>query len=139
SSGTGILPFDSGVVLSTGNINDLVGPNSSDSTASEFGGAGDADLEAILNTDPGDAVETFDATTLTFQFTPTTDRVRFQFVFGSEEYNEFVGSEFNDVFAFILNGQNIALLPGTNERITINSVNGGNNEEDPPEIGRAHV
>jgi hypothetical protein len=66
---------------------------------------------------------------LQLNFTPTANLISFQFVFGSEEYNEFVNQAFNDVFAFFLNGQNIALLPGTNTPITINNVNLSSNSQ----------
>ena len=47
-------------------------------------------------------------------------------MFGSEEYNDFVGSNFNDVFAFFVNGVNFALIPGTATPVSINNVNNGN-------------
>src|SRR5207302_6362256 len=43
------------------------------------------------------------------------------------EYNEFVGTPFNDVFGFFLNGVNIALVPGTSTPVSINNVNTGAN------------
>ena len=55
--------------------------------------------------------------------------VTFQYIFASEEYNEFVDSPFNDAFAFFLNGENIALLPGTNTPVTVNTINNGDNAE----------
>lgn len=48
-------------------------------------------------------------------------------MFASEEYNEFVDSGFNDVFGFLLDGQNIALIPGTTAPIKIDNVNAGSN------------
>lgn len=49
-------------------------------------------------------------------------------MFASTEYEYFVNSPFNDVFAFLLNGQNIALIPGVTPAtpIAINTVNVGN-------------
>jgi hypothetical protein len=74
---------------------------------------------------------TFDANVLTFTFHKSDpnapDVVSFQYVFASEEYNEFVGSRFNDVFGFFLNGTNIALIPGTSTPVAINTVNCGSN------------
>jgi hypothetical protein len=59
---------------------------------------------------------------LTFSFTSDFNTVSFQYVFGSEEYANFGGSQYNDVFGFLLNGQNIALIPGTSTGISIASI-----------------
>jgi hypothetical protein len=58
-------------------------------------------------------LETFDATVLEFDFVPTFSTVQFQYVFSSEEYSDFSNTSFNDVFAFFVNGVNIAVVPGT--------------------------
>lgn len=58
---------------------------------------------------------------------PTGNFIQFSYVFGSEEYNEWVGSQFNDVFGFFVNGVNYALIPGTSTPVAINDVNNGAN------------
>jgi hypothetical protein len=73
---------------------------------------------------------------LEFDFVPTSSTISFQYVFGSEEYPEFIGS-FNDVFGFFLTAPggapvNLALIPGTNLPVSINDVNDGNPGNDPP-------
>ncbi len=115
--------FKEGVVLSTGDVsgNALVGPSSKGFSNSN-GALGDTDLTAIVA-----PRTTNNAGVLEFDFIPTKDVVSFQYIFASEEYNEYVGSSYNDVFAFFLNGKNIALLPGTTTPITINGVNNGSN------------
>jgi uncharacterized repeat protein (TIGR01451 family) len=65
---------------------------------------------------------TNDAAVIEFDFIPENDFVSFQYVFGSEEYLEYVGSSFNDVFAFFVNGTNYALLPN-DDVVSINNVN----------------
>ena len=51
-------------------------------------------------------------------------------ILGSEEYKEWVGADFNDAFAFFLNGENIALLPhDETTMVSINNVNDGNNSQ----------
>lgn len=112
--------FESGVVISTGNVASAPGPNEGDNISTGFGGAGDADLDAIVAPET-----TEDAAVLTLTITSTGGNVFFNYIFASEEYNEFVNSEFNDVFAFFLDGQNIALIPGTTTPVAINTVNGG--------------
>ena len=123
------LAIDSGVVLSSGNILELIGPNSSGSTSTAFTGAGDPTLDLVVG--PFDF--TNDAAVLEFDFVPTSDVISFKYVFGSEEYLEFVAS-FNDAFGFFLSGpnpaggnyidQNLAIVPGTaNTPVSIFNVN----------------
>lgn len=120
SGGAGIVGFESGVLLSSGNVASVPGPNDVGNTTTNNGQPGDPDLNAII-------AGTQDATVLEFDFSCTgSTTLSFQYVFSSEEYNEYVNSTFNDVFAFFLNGVNIALLPGSANPVAINNVNGGN-------------
>lgn len=116
SSGIGI---DEGIVLTSGDVTLVDNLNDGDGATGAFGGAGDADLNALI------PQSTFDATILEFDFTSDSGDIFFQYVFGSEEYNEFVDSSFNDVFAFFLDGTNIAIAPDGNP-VSINNVNCGN-------------
>ena len=117
SGGTGIVGIESGIDLSTGKAADIVGPNNSDSTSTDWGNPGDPQLTAISG------VPTHDASVLQFDFVPQGANLSFKYVFGSEEYNEFVNSGVNDVFAFFLNGQNVAVLPNTTIPVSIDTVN----------------
>ena len=119
SAGIGI---DKGIILTSGNANLAPGPNSSSSAGVNNGTAGDAQLSALAS-----GGTTNNASILSFDFTSTSSDLFFNFVFASEEYNEFVGSSFNDVFGFFLDGNNIALIPGTTTPVTINNVNLGSN------------
>jgi len=120
SSNTG-LQFDSGIILTSGSALDAPGPNVSDSQSTSTGTGGDASLNALVGGG------TLDRNVLEFDFTTSSGSVFFNFQFGSEEYNEFVGSSFNDVFGFFVDGNNIALIPGTSTPIAINTVNGSTN------------
>jgi hypothetical protein len=77
-------------------------------------------------------VQQYDAAVLEFDFVPYSDTVKFRYVFGSEEYPEFVGSTYNDAFAFFISGpgisgqQNIAKL-SNGTPVTINNINGSSN------------
>ncbi len=144
------IGINSGVILSTGNIFVATGPNDLDNaTLPEDSGCGtpddpppfqgpgglcrpgDGDLNAILSGN----TQTFDAAVLEFDFIPQSDIIRFNYVFGSEEYPEYVCSAFNDVFAFLISGPNpaggnynevnIARIPGTTIPVAINTVNPG--------------
>lgn len=124
TGGAGIIGFDSGVILSTGDIADVAGPNVSALTGTAFGSAGDSDLDGLSG------FTTFDAAVLEFDFLPETDSISFQYVFASEEYNEFVGSSFNDVFAFYVNDVNCAVVQGGGasgalQPVSINTINNG--------------
>jgi hypothetical protein len=130
SGGLDAIGFENGIILSSGNIASVVGPNIADGTSTNNGLAGDPDLDALI---PGYA--TFDATILEFDFECTELQViSFQYVFTSEEYNEYVNSAFNDVFGFFVNGVNIALIPGTSTPVSINNINCGN-PYNPPSGG----
>lgn len=119
------IGLDSGVILSTGKVISAIGPNNTTSVTSINGQPGNAQLTAICGQ------PTNDAAILEFDFIPSSDTVRFRYVFASEEYYEGVCTPYNDVFAFLINGPgitgttNIALIPGTNKAVSISSVNGG--------------
>ena len=126
-SGNTNIGFTDGILLTTGGATVAIGPNNSGSAQVSVNTPGDADLEALVN------YTTFDASALEFDFIPTECMISFYYVFGSEEYPEFVGTQYNDVFAFLLTGpnpnggmynkKNIALIPNTNLPVTINNVN----------------
>jgi gliding motility-associated-like protein len=115
------LPY--GLMLHTGSVENFNGgANFSD-------GVSDIDLDSLL---PGFTMN--NAAVLEFDFVPKGDTVRFNYVFGSLEYPTYVCSSFNDVFGFFLsgpgingnfenNGENIALVPGTNIPVSINTIN----------------
>ncbi|MBC8048189.1 MAG: choice-of-anchor L domain-containing protein [Fimbriimonadaceae bacterium] len=116
--------IDSGIVLTSGSILNATGPNTSGSASAWNGYGGDADLDELI---PG--YYTYEACLIEFDMTVMADTVRINYVFGSEEYLEWVGSSFNDVFAFWVSGPgitdavNIATVPGTDVPVAINNVN----------------
>jgi hypothetical protein len=122
SGGVTSIGFDAGVMLASGAIANAVGPNTVDSQTSSFATPGDADLNALAG------VPTNDAAVLEFDFVPNGDTVFFQYVFGSEEYNEYVNSPFNDTFAFFVNGVNCAVVDtGSGPApVSVNTINNGN-------------
>ncbi|MEZ4651891.1 MAG: choice-of-anchor L domain-containing protein, partial [Candidatus Eisenbacteria bacterium] len=122
----GVIGFDQGIILSSGNIATLAGPNTGDATSTDNLAPGDPDLDDLV---PG--YVTYDAAILEFDFTcDTAQDVVFQYAFGSEEYNEWVDTPYNDVFGFFLNGTNIAVAPAgcsnAGSPVSINNVNCGN-------------
>jgi hypothetical protein len=121
TDGFAAVGFDSGIILSSGDIANAVGPNQSDSITHVNYTFGDNQLNTLI---PG--YTTYDATVLEFDFVANADVISFQYVFSSDEYNEWVNSAFNDVFGFFLDGENIAKLPGTDIAVAINTINNGN-------------
>lgn len=133
------FPMAKGVILATGNCMLAVGPNDTGSGTDNTGAAvdpNDVDLNAIST-----AVVNNECI-LEFDFIPSGDSVVFNYIFGSEEYPEFVGSIYNDVFGFFISGpgisgpytsgaENIALIPGSTTPVAINNVNNGTAELGP--------
>jgi PKD repeat protein len=125
SDSTSSIGFDYGLLLTTGDIMNAVGPNTNSGAGTNLSMPGDPMLDMLI---PG--YISYDAVSINFEFTPQADTlIACEFVFASEEYPEFVGSAFNDVFGFFINGpgtngwQNIAWIPGTPIPVTINNVN----------------
>jgi PKD repeat protein len=131
------LGIEAGLILATGGVSVAVGPNDREdkivrTTCDQYI---DETLEAISYAP--DSV--FDMAVLEFDFVPWDKEVSFNYVFASEEYLEWVGSYYNDVFGFFVTGinpdggyydnQNMALIPGTDETVSINSVYTQHNSE----------
>lgn len=122
------LQIKTGIILSTGRAQMVNGPNNQKNSGASVFTWGDEDLERLIYG------PTYDAASLEFDFIPEQDSISFNFIFGSEEYPEYVGSRFNDVFAFFLNGpgikikRNIAMIPGTFLPVAINNLNFKKNE-----------
>lgn len=122
------IGIDEGIIMTTGTIYQGTdgphGPNNKANAGMDNNSTGYGQLSQLVGTD------TYNATLLEFDFIPYSDTVRFKYVFASEEYPEFVGTQFNDVFAFFITGpgipggtQNMAIIPGTNQPVAINNVN----------------
>jgi hypothetical protein len=128
--GPGNVGIREGIILTSGNVTIAPGPNNQGNAGTNSGQGGDPDLTMIAG------VSTFDACILEFDFIPQSNLVSFRYVFGSEEYHEYV-NQFNDAFGFFISGpgisgpfsnnsKNIALIPLSNTPVTINTVNCGN-------------
>ncbi|HEV7241515.1 MAG TPA: choice-of-anchor L domain-containing protein [Thermoanaerobaculia bacterium] len=114
----GSLGVTSGIILSSGNVATAVGPNDESGAGEGLGTPGDAQLNSIVSPNT-----TNDAAILEFDVITATPLFSISYVFASEEYREFVDTEFNDVFAFYVDGKNIALTPGSSEPVSINTIN----------------
>ena len=102
---------DDGILLTSGKPTLAIGPNNEEDAGflhpnNTGGGSGDADLFDML---PDDQNLTYDACLLTLKFTTDTSvhGFTFDFVFGTDEYPEYVNSPYNDIFCAFLDGKNV--------------------------------
>jgi gliding motility-associated-like protein len=129
NSGTSGFPFTEGIVLSTGKATSAVGPNNSLLSQGLATWLGDSELEQALGISGS-----YNATSLEFDFIPITNKISFNYIFSSEQYLLSATSNqcnYTDGFAFLLKPtdnsspyQNLALVPGTNIPVKINTVRG---------------
>lgn len=133
------LGMKKGLVMTTGGISSLssknTSPSMSNNTHAHAEGRLASDAKAVSCSDfekylkPGQ--KTFDACVIELDVVPTADTLSFNYVFGSEEYDEYVGSEYNDIFGFFISGKgigaekNLAVVPGTEIPVSVNSINNG--------------
>ena len=153
TGGEDVFTIGSGLVLSS---------DAAVNIACEFGTCGDClgtafndpDLLDIANSVPPLINQNFsvssvnDGCVLEFDFTASGDSISFNYVFGSDEYETWINTQYNDVFAFFLSGPgivgeyaspagfpdgavNIAGVPDADPPlpITISSVNSGTNSQ----------
>ncbi|PWI30375.1 hypothetical protein DI383_07960 [Flavobacteriaceae bacterium LYZ1037] len=122
------FPFQNGVVLSTGTITNVQGPNTTLSDDDAAGWVGDADLEYALQES-----NTINATILEFNFKAVADQISFRYLFASEEYQEGNSNtcQYSDLFGFLIRKEteteyeNIALVPGTSTPVKVTTVHSG--------------
>ncbi|NSW44549.1 MAG: hypothetical protein HPY79_01795, partial [Bacteroidales bacterium] len=122
------LGMDAGIVITTGCVGNV--PQSGSAFMStDLTLAGVPELTSLAG------AETYDGAVLEFDFVPLDNQVSFTYIFGSEEYPEFVNAGYNDIFTFFITGPNpgggnynntnIALIPGTSTPVSIDNVNAG--------------
>jgi len=122
------FPFESGIVMSTGNVLEAAGPETGLTSGGSFGWPGDTDLELAANLAPN---STGNASIIEFDFVPLIDEMSFDFIFASEEYGTFQCS-YSDAFAFLLTDTvtgvttNIAVVPGTSTPISVTTIRDDN-------------
>ncbi len=123
SRGASAFPFTDGFFLSTGNGNrignNLIGTDLSDGTTAW---TGDSDLENFTGIS-----NTVNATVIEFDLISTSNRISFNYLLASEEYQQNFPCNVGDRFALLLRPQggtyqNIAVLPGTTTPVGIDTV-----------------
>ncbi|MEY4835846.1 MAG: hypothetical protein RI980_1961 [Bacteroidota bacterium] len=121
------FPLSSGIVLSTGNVTNIPGPNTSILSDGVGTWTGDSQLENIILTATGTVMTSKNATKLEFDFTSLNEFMSFNFLFASDEYGAFQ-CYFADAFAFLLTDlvtgvtTNLAVVPGTTTPISVVTI-----------------
>ena len=122
------IEIDDGIILTTGTVNESFSTNSSGSSSTNHGtSTTDSDLDVLAASSMNDPVIfEFDA-----ELGPLATVLTIDYQFSSDEYNEYVCSNFNDVFGYFVSGngivgtKNIALVPGSTNSVSINNINNG--------------
>ncbi len=125
----GVMPSDSGVMFSTGDLRGFTNATywwstnsnqSSNTTTSSSGPDNVASFNAAAGTN------TYDASYLDVDFIPTGDVMTMQFVFASEEFPEYATGAFQDFVGVWVNGTQVELSVGDGD-IDPNNLNAGSN------------
>lgn len=120
------FPMSKGVILSTGDVSQAVGPNTTMQSNGNTTWVGDPDIENELAA-YGMTTST-NATILQFEFVAESANFGFKYLFASEEYGN-TQCQFSDGFAFFLTDLtagtptiNLAKIPSTNIPISVATV-----------------
>lgn len=129
SNGMNVISLERGIIMTTGDAAQASFPNSKTINSSTSSGTmfKDSELSKAIGSTELNDISRFEIT-----FIPFFDTISFRYVFASEEYPGYSCDKYNDVFGFFISGQdpaggfyenkNVALIPGTNEAVSINNV-----------------
>ena len=132
------FPVQSGIVMvAAQNASDVIAATNGTGNNVTFT---DAELSSVLTQLGSSGYAIKDMVEIEFSFIAQSDSIKFNYCFGSHEYDGYTCSNFNDVFGFFLEGpyingvsaptngtvvRNIATIPGTNVPIAVNTINSG--------------
>lgn len=120
------FPFPQGIVLSTGNLLAVPGPNLTGSNGGSDDWPGDTYLDGLLATQTPET--SINATSLEFDFIASTTHLSIDYIFASEEYLYLNQCLYNDICAIVLTHTatgtqiNIATVPGTDTPVSVWSI-----------------
>jgi GEVED domain len=121
-----VIGINDGVVMVTGDVKTAAGPNNNSSiTTGLETGPTDPNLTTV------DSGTQFDTAVLQFNVVPAGKIMAIDFAFASDEYKEFVCSQFNDAMGIFVSGPgitgtaNVARVSTTLKPISINQINRG--------------
>jgi hypothetical protein len=115
----GGIKMANGIIITTGDAEMAAGPNTQSGLSVWYSDtpSEDTELENLANG------VSYDAFSLAIEFVTTSEveGFSFDFCFGSDEYPEFVGTDYNDIIAVFLDGENI-LYDKNDNLISINNA-----------------
>ena len=126
------LGIPEGVIMSSGNVVDAVGPNSSTNTATSHGLPGDITFDTQFG------VVSSDAAVLEFDFIPHSYQVEFSFIFASDAYPELEGLGIDEGFGMFITGpgglngtayvdSTVGVVPFSQSEVNVNTINSTTN------------
>ncbi len=137
---SGAAPYiglERGIIIATGGVEVAQGPNNIPTAHVTVPADQQLNAESDLSKLIGIA-NLRDVAIVEFDFQAKGDTLRFRYVFASEEYNDHTCSPYNDAFGFFVSGpgiqgnpnflnsaKNVALVPGTQVPVAINTINQG--------------
>lgn len=131
------LGLDKGILLSTGNVNNIFQINDASDFSHQYNPkpiVKDDDLKLLENEFQVLDIYTsfYDVVVLEFDFTTTFSEIELRYIFGSEEYPEYVGHGFHDAIAIFLSdstglNKNLATING--DPVSIETINNEVNSE----------
>ena len=120
----GFAPGSKAWILGTGRIDEASINDPSFHASTELFGEGNPRLSELVG-----GAETFDGASYRVVLKPTGDMLHVRYLFASEEYPEYVGEGYDDVMAVFVDGTNCAHVPGTGDRVSVDSVNAWTNSQ----------
>lgn len=132
SDGAAAVGIDRGLILTTGRVATSGTEFGADEIGANFASTNNGSNAQSYPLQNVSSVPLYDVVYYKITFRPSSDSIRFRYVFASEEYPEYACSSFNDIFGFFLSGPkpggeqysdfNIALVPNSNLPVAINNV-----------------
>jgi hypothetical protein len=118
--------------MTTGDVTTTFSTNTSTSSIDVAGGTyTDAEVSSLISSGTINDIIIFEFDAV---LDPLATVLTIDYQFMSDEYDEYVGSSYNDVFGYFITSdvtaphtgyQNFALVPGTSNPVSINNVNNG--------------
>lgn len=130
----GALGIANGLIMTSGAAVNAIGPNDEPGkTQINEDPFQDPELTPFIEKYDSVNNRMYDECVVEFDFVSAYPSVSFDYIFGSDEYIEFL--EYHDILAFLISGpgisgqKNIAMVPGTNIPVSVASIKPGSHEQ----------